>query len=80
MPKKHETQPQAIGRRIAEEHAKADQETLARLNLDIKGSSADVFKAAVEKAIPQRVKLGISPETGARTQTIVSNTDREPGK
>ncbi len=79
MPKKHETQPQAIGRRIAEEHAKADQETLARLNLDIKGSSADVFKAAVEKVIPHRVKIGVAPD-GSRSQEIVSNRDREPGK
>ena len=61
-------------------HEQADKELAERLNLDIKGDPNDVFKAAVEKAIPQRVKLGISPETGARTQTIVSNKDREPGK
>ena len=79
MPKKHETQPQAIGRRIAEEHAKADQETLARLNLDIKGNPNDPLKGAVEKVIPHRVKIGVTPE-GSRSQEIVSNRDRKPGK
>lgn len=80
MPKKHETQPQAIGRQIAEEHARSDREMLERLNLDPKGSPNDPFKAVVEKVIPGRVKVGVSPMTGARTQDFVSNKDRKPGE
>ena len=79
MPKKRETQPQAIGRRIAEEHALADAELAARIGLDIKGNPNDPLKAAVEKVIQHRVKIGVTPE-GSRSQEIVSNRDREPGK
>lgn len=80
MRRRRETQPEAIGRIVKEEHDRSDREAMDRLNLDMKGDPADPFKAAVEKAIPQRVKMGVSPLTGARTQEIVSNKDREPGK
>ena len=78
MSKKHETQPHAIARRIAEESAAADAELAARIGLDVKGNPNDPLKGAIEK-IPGllRVKAGINPETGARTQTVVSNKDRE---
>ncbi len=74
-----ETQPQSIARRIAEEHAQADAELAARMGLDIKGNPNDPLKGAVEKVIPHRVKIGVTPE-GSRSQEIVSNRDREPGK
>ncbi len=70
---------QAISRAVEEASAAADAELAARLGLDIKGSPNDPFKARIEKAIPGRVKLGIAVD-GRRTETFVSNKDREPGK
>lgn len=47
----------AIAEEVAREHKKADDSLAHRLALDVLGLTDDPLKAAIEKAIPERVDI-----------------------